>query len=177
MKTGGGTARRLYPQEPLGLWGWGEAIFCKSCRLPPLCFSSVISLCLSLCFSPPLPLAVESVRFLDARMAETARRRCASLVLDDYWFDVLAEWNMLCILKLMLHVQHRVWLLGTIVLLSENTCNDKLRFAHVGLGSNFLTRSEPRLVCFSFSLASRSILCLYVSIRTTRFVTQPHFAL
>ena len=30
-----------------------------------------------------------------------------------------AKWNMLCILKLMLHVQHRVWLLGAFVLLSE----------------------------------------------------------
>ena len=46
-----------------------------------------------------------------------AKRR-ASLVLDGYWFDVLAEWNILCILKLMLHVQHRIWLLGVFVLLS-----------------------------------------------------------
>ena len=55
---------------------------------------------------------------------------------------------MLCILKLMLHVQHRVWLLGAFVLLSGK--HIELRFARVRLGSIFLNRSEPRLCLFFF---------------------------
>ena len=77
----------------------------------PLLSSPLASLSLS------LSLSRESARFCSHGWWR-ATRRCASLVLDGYWLDVLAEWNMLCILMLMLHVHHRVWLLGAFVLLS-----------------------------------------------------------
>ena len=86
--------------------------------------SSRLCLCLCLCLCPCpclclcLCLCLGSPRGFCSHGWWRAKRRCASLVLDGYWFDVLAEWNMLCILKLMLHVQHRVWLLGAFVLLS-----------------------------------------------------------
>ena len=76
---------------------------------PLLCSPLALSLSLSLCLGSP--------RGFCSHGWWRAKRR-ASLVLDGYWFDVLAEWNILCILKLMLHVQHRIWLLGVFVLLS-----------------------------------------------------------
>ena len=84
-----------------------------------LCLSVSLSLCLSVSLSLCLCLFLSLCLGSPSHGWWRAKRRCASLVLDGYRFDVLAEWNMLCILKLMLHVQHRIWLLGAFVLLSK----------------------------------------------------------
>ena len=83
----------------------------------PLLSSALLCSPLLSPLSLSLSLSRESARFCSHGWWR-ATRRCASLVLDGYWLDVLAEWNMLCILMLMLHVHHRVWLLGAFVLLS-----------------------------------------------------------
>ena len=118
--------RRWQPYRPCGFRHLFRGTCCLSVSassklfslfsvLSPLLSSALLSSRLSLSLS--LSLCLGSPRGFCSHGWWRAKRR-ASLVLDGYWFDVLAEWNILCILKLMLHVQHRIWLLGVFVLLS-----------------------------------------------------------
>ena len=72
-----------------------------SLSLSSLSLSLSLSPLLSLSVSLSLSLCLGSPRGFCSHGWWRAKRRCASLVLDGYWVDVLAEWNMLCILKLM----------------------------------------------------------------------------